>query len=110
MDLLITIDANLTVEDNKNRCEVEQDGGFQLDSIQFGTLVRNGQTFTVNKAAFDIESSFKILNELTFVPVGVNDPNAIKAAATAEGRTFICDSQIYVQNHITRVLVFGKKV
>ena len=110
MDLLITIDAALSLDDTKNRCEVEQEGGFQLDCIQFGTVVNNRQTFLVNKASFDLECSFKILNELTFVPVGNSNPDTIKSQMTGEGRTFICDTQIYVQNQVTRVIVFGKKV
>lgn len=110
MDLLVTIDAELSLKDTENRCEVEQEGGFQLDSIQFGTLVNDGQTFLVNKAAFDLASSFKILNDLTFVTVGASDPEAMKHEMNAQGQTFICDTKIYVQNHITRMMVFGKKV
>jgi hypothetical protein len=111
MDLLVTIDADLSLGDTESRCEVEQESGFQIDNIKFGTVVSDGTVFQVNKAEFDLESSFKILNDLTFVQIeATGNPDAIKKQMTGEGRTFICDTQIYVQNHIQRVMVFGKKV
>ncbi|MGH9929414.1 MAG: hypothetical protein ACREA9_09305 [Pyrinomonadaceae bacterium] len=108
MDFLVTIDGNLSLTDTERRCEFEQNAGFQLDSIQFGTVVHSGQTFLVNKAAFDLKLSGR-LNDLTFVEVGSNDPAKLKKDKEAEGWTFICDSQIYVVNHVTRIMVFGKK-
>ena len=110
MDLLVTIDADLPLSDTEKRCELEQEGGFQLDNIQFGTVVSEGTVFLVNKAAFDLQSSFKILNDLTFVEVGAQKPDDIKKKMTSEGRTFICDTQMYVQKKVSRVMVFGKKV
>lgn len=111
MDLLVRIDADLSLSDIENRCQVEQEAGFQLDIIKFGTIVSEGNVFQVNKAEFNLESSFKILNDLTFIQIKTADnPDNIKEKMTKEGRTFICDTQIYVQNHITRVMVFGKKV
>lgn len=110
MDLLVTIDAELPLGDTEKRCELEQQGGFQLDNIQFGTVVSEGTVFIVNKAAFELQSSFKILNDLTFVEVGTQNPDDMKKQMTAQGKTFICDTQIYVQKKVTRVMVFGKKV
>jgi hypothetical protein len=111
MDLLITIDGDLPLKGTEERCEVEQNAGFQLENIKFGTVISGSKVFQVNKAEFDLESSVKILNALTFTKVGTGDnANTIKDAMTAEGRTFICDTQLYVEGQLTRVLVFGKKV
>lgn len=108
MDYLASIDGALSLSDTEKRCEKEQDAGFQFESIQFGTVVNDGQTFLVNKAAFDLKLSGR-LNDLQFVEVGTNDPAKLRKDKEGEGATFICDSQIYVQNHVTRVMVFGKK-
>jgi hypothetical protein len=110
MDLLVTIDAELSLGDTEKRCELEQQAGFQLDNVQFGTVVSNGTVFLVNKAAFDLQSSFKILNDLTFVELGNQKPDDIKDQMTLQGKTFICDSQMYVAKKVARVLIFGKKV
>lgn len=109
MDFLVKIDAGLSLSDTENRCEVEQDAGFQLDNIKFGTVIEDGQVFQVNKAEFN-EKLVGRLKNLSFVEVSANDkPNDVREKGENEGWTFICDTQIYVQNHITRVMVFGKK-
>jgi hypothetical protein len=110
MDLLVTIDADLPLGDTEKRCELEQQAGFQSDNIQFGTVVSEGTVFLVNKASFDLQSSFKILDDLTFVAVGAQNPDELKKQMTAQGKTFICDTQIYLQKQVTRIMVFGKKL
>jgi hypothetical protein len=110
MDLLIKIDAELTLEQTKDRCEFEQKGGFQLTAVKFGTVIEENEVFPVNKAEFDLESSIKILDELTFISVGSQKPDDISKEMKSQGRTFICDSQIFVENKLTRVMVFGKNI
>ncbi len=109
MDYLVTIDSELSLDATESRCEVEQEAGFQLDSIVFGTVVDVANTFTVNKASFNFESSVKILNDLHFVEVGDGDSKDIVEKKKKDGWIPICDTQIYVEKHIKRVLVFGKK-
>jgi hypothetical protein len=108
MDFLQVIDADLSLGETETRCEKTQNSGLQLDSIQFGTLVDQGKTFLVNKAAFNEKLTGR-LNDLLFVELGADDAAALRKQKVSEGLTFICDSQIYVKNHVTRVLVFGKK-
>lgn len=111
MDLLVTIDGDLPLKGIEQRCEVEQNAGFQLENIKFGTVISGSNVFQVNKAEFELESSVKILNDLTFVLIGASDkPDDVKKQMTDQGRTFICDTQIYVEGQLSRVLVFGKKV
>ncbi len=109
MDKLVKIDADLTLKQTEQRCEAEQQMGFQLDIVKFGTLVEGNNVFPVNKAEFNFESSVKILDQLTFVEAGNNNPDTITQQMTAQNHTFICDTQIFVQKHIRRVLIFGKK-
>jgi hypothetical protein len=112
MDLLVTISGDLSLSETESRCEVEQNEGFQLDNIKFGTVIAEGKVFQVNKAEFNLESSLKILNDLSFVAIGpgANPDDVKKKKITDEGMTFICDSQIYVTGKLSRVMVFGKKV
>lgn len=103
------IDGTLTLDQIKSRCEVEQDGGFQLQKIKFGTNTQGANVFLVNKTEF-MSKPIGRLKHLLFVPVGTSDPDKLKKQKVdAEGWTFICDEQIYVQSQLTRVQVFGKR-
>jgi len=106
-DLTENIDGNLTLDQTKDRCKVEQDGGFQLQNIENGTIDAAGQALMINKAEFGL-MPIGGFTDLLFVEVGGNDPAQIKAQNEGAGWTFICDTKIYVQNQITRVMVFGK--
>lgn len=106
-DYTANLDGSMTLEQTRDRCQVEQTAGFQLESIKFGTITERGKVLLVNKAEFRGELDW--LGTLLFVVVGTNDPVALRAQKEAEGWTFICDSQIYIQNNVTKVMVFGKK-
>lgn len=108
MDFLARIDANLTLKQTEQRCEVEQNAGFELESIKFGTIIEGGTVLQVNKAEF-VSKPVGRLKNLLFVEVGAKDPAALKKEKTDDGWKFICDTQIYVQNKVERVMVFGKK-
>jgi len=109
MDLLRKIDANLTLKQTEQRCEVEQNAGFELESIKFGTIIEGGTVLQVNKAEF-VSKPIGRLKNLKFEEVGTQDPAALKKKRTEdEGWKFICDTQIYVLNDVRRVMVFGKK-
>ena len=111
MDFLETIDGNLELGETERDCEVVQNGGFQMDNINHSLVFVDGEVIPVNKGEFNLESSLKILNDLTFVEVGNKKPDDIKSDMTKnQGQTFICDSQIYVKNKLARVMVFGKQV
>jgi len=111
MDYLETIDGNLELEETVRTCEVVQHGGFQMDNINHSLVFEDGQTIPVNKAEFNLESSVKILNDLEFIVVGNQNPDKLKGDMTTnKGYTFICDCQIYIQNRLTRIMAFGKKV
>jgi hypothetical protein len=109
MDYLVSIDSGLKLSETEQRCEVEQNAGFQLDNIKFSTVVDAGNVFTINKAEFNYKSSFTILNDLHFVELVNNDPKTVSDEKKKSGWIPICNTQIYVENHIKRVLVFGKK-
>jgi hypothetical protein len=106
-DLTENIDGDLTLDETRDRCKVEQDGGFQLQNIQNGTINSGGVALPVNVADFAV-MPIGGFTDLLFVAVGANNPNDIKSQNQGAGWTFICDSKIYVQGQITRVLVFGK--
>ena len=109
MDLLIKIDGNLTLKDNENRCQLEQEAGYKLTSIKFGTEIAKGKTLQINKAEFDLASVLEILNDLNFVQAADSDKvDDIKAKMP--GWTFICDTQIYVKDKLQRTVVFGRQV
>lgn len=108
MDKLVPIDAQLTLSETEARCEGEQQTGYQLKSIKFGTIVDAGNVFPVNKAEFDFASSVEILNDLTFVAIGEHQPAEIMAQMKSGGMTFICETQIYIRDHVTGIMVFGK--
>ncbi|HEX8559907.1 MAG TPA: hypothetical protein VF668_17555 [Pyrinomonadaceae bacterium] len=108
MDLLRKIDANLTLKQTEQRCEVEQNAGFELESIKFGTIIEGGTVLQVNKAEF-VSKPVGRLKNLDFVEVGAQNPETLKKSKTDAGWKFICDTQMYVQNNVKRVMVFGKK-
>lgn len=109
MDLLIKIDGNLSLADNESRCEHEQEAGYKLNGIKFGTEIAEGQVLQINKAEFDLANVIDILNDLSFVRA--KDSDTIEAVkAKMPGWTLICDTQIYVQNQLQRVVVFGRQV
>lgn len=108
MDYLATIDGNLTLQETEERCEVEQFSGFKIDSIKFGTIFDGGNVKLVNNAAFDMANSTAILTNLEIRELGADNPTDVKTQMKTQGWTFICDSQIYVQDQLKRVLVFGR--
>ncbi len=108
MDLEVTILGNLTLPQTEERCKSEQLGGYKLDSITFGTAFEGGNVKLVNKAAFFEANSTQILTNLKLRELGADDANALKADMKAQSWIFICDSHIYVQDQLKRVLVFGK--
>jgi hypothetical protein len=106
-DLTENLDGNLTLSETESRCEVEQNGGFQLERITNGVINAGGTAVQVNVAEF-VSKPIGGFTDLSFVEVGNQDAAALKAQNEGAGFTFICDEKIYVQDQITRVLVFGK--
>lgn len=108
-DFTADLDGDMTLDETRSRCEVEQDGGFQLRGIKFKTLTAGSTVLLVNKADF-MDKPIGRLKHLRFEPVGTKDPAQLKKQIVeAEKWTFICDSQIYVKQNVTRVMVFGKR-
>jgi hypothetical protein len=105
-DLTVNIDGNLTLEQTKARCEVEQNGGFQLQAIKNATLPQGGEALLVNKAEF--VDNIDWLKTLLFLEPGPDDPEKIKTQKKAQGWTWLCSGAIYVQNEIKNVMVFAK--
>lgn len=109
MDLLVKIDGSLSLSDTESRCEHEQEAGFKLTGIKFGTEIDEGTVIQINKAEFDLASVVEILNDLNFVSAKDSEKlDDIKGKLA--GWTFICDTQIYVQDNLQRVVVFGRQV
>lgn len=108
MDYEVKIFGSLKLQDTEEVCESEQLGGFKLDSLTSGTEFNGGKVVLINKAAFDIANSASILTDLEFQELGADDPNKIREQMKQQGWIFICDSHIYVQDQLKRVLVFGK--
>lgn len=102
----VKIDANLTLQQTKNRCIVEQNKGFQLQNIERSTVTQDGETLMINKARF--ESNIEFLPTLDFVELGANNPETIKSQKQAQGWTFISTGPIFVENNITVVMVFAR--
>ena len=108
-DLTRELDGDFTLEQTTKACEVEQDGGFQLQSIKLGTKSAGGKVLPINKAEF-MSKAIGRFKSLLFVELGANNPKSIKDQKTAEGWTAIGDAtQIHVKGQPTAVLVFGKK-
>ena len=108
MDYLATIDGNINLQATERVCEDEQRGGFKLDSIKFGTVFEDEKVKLINNASFDMANSTAILTNLQFLELGADNPETVKAQMKTQGWTFICDSQIYIENQLKRVLVFGR--
>jgi hypothetical protein len=103
------LDGAMTLSETEKACEVEQDGGFQLEDIHFDTVTKDGQVFQVNKAGFNEKLADRLKN-LHFVELKDNDdPEKIKNEKKEMGWTFICKNQIFVENFTKKVMVFGKK-
>lgn len=104
----VKIDGSLPLKGTKDRCEQKQRSGFKLTDIKFNTETDEGKVFEINEAKFDRALAVDILDELTFVPAADSDKmEAIKKKAP--GSELIIDTKIFVENHVTRVVVFGKK-
>ena len=110
MKRIAKLSANFTLIDTEEACEQIQRGNFNLESIATTTEMENDKTTSKNKAVFLGVHSDKVLNELTFVVVGDQKPASITEKMTGDGQTAICDSEIFVKNTVTRVLVFGRRV
>lgn len=108
-DLTRELDGDFTLDQTKSACEVEQDGGFQLQSIKLGTKAAGGRTLPINKAEF-MAKAIGGFKTLLFVELGANNPDSIRAQKTAEGWTAIGGAtQVNVKGQPTAVVVFGKK-
>jgi hypothetical protein len=105
-DLIVNIDGNLTLDQTKDRCFVEQNAGYQLQSIKNATLPQGGEALMVNKAEF--VENLHWLKTLLFIEPGANDPETVKTQKKAQGWTWLCSGAIYVLNQITNVMVFAK--
>jgi len=105
-DKVVNIDGNLTLDQTRDRCIVEQNSGYQLQSIENATLSQNGLVLMVNKSEY--VANLDWLPDLLFVEPGPNNPDTIKDQKTAEGWTWLCSGAIYVLNQITNVMVFAK--
>lgn len=109
MDRLVKIDGNLSLSGTESRCEMEQEKGYKLTKIAFGTEIVGSTPIQINKAEFDLASSIDILNDLNFVQAEEDDDlDNIKGEMA--GWTFMFETQMYVSNHVERVIVFGKQV
>ena len=108
-DLTVNIDGALTLDQTRDACVVEQNDGFQLQNIKFDTVTAANKVLLVNKTEF-MSKPIGRLKNLLFIPVGTNNPEELKKQKVeVEKWKFICDSEIYVEDQITRVMVFGKK-
>ena len=97
-DLLVPIDAALTLQATEDVCEVKQAGIFQLTGIEIGTVTKNGQVFLVNNACFK-KKLHGLLKNLSFVEGSV---------AKKDGFTKMFECKMYVESHVKDVSVFGK--
>jgi hypothetical protein len=108
-DLTRELDGDFTLEETTNACLVEQDGGFQLQSIEFGTKHVGGKALPINKAEF-MAKAIGRFKKLLFVELGANNPDTIRKQKEAEGWTAIGKTtKINIQAKQTAVLVFGRK-
>jgi len=108
-DLTRELDGDFTLEQTTKACEVEQDGGFQLQSIEFGTKPVGGLVLPINKAEF-MAKAIGRFKHLLFVELGANDSETIRNQKQAEGWAAIGKTtKIHIQAKQTAVLVFGKK-
>jgi len=98
-DLVVEIDAALSLSDTQERCRVEQADVYQLAQIEIGTVTNDdGQVLLVNKACFN-EKLSGLLKQLSFVEGSV---------ATKPDWTKLFECDMYVESHVTHVSVFGQ--
>ena len=108
-DLTRELDGDFTLEQTTEACQVEQDGGFQLQSIEFGTKPFGGKVLPINKAEF-MSKPIGRFKRLLFVELGANNPETIRKQKKAEGWTAIGETtRIHIEAKPTAVLVFGRK-
>lgn len=111
-DYTANLDGNITLDQTTSLCEVEQDAGFQLQKLKFSTVTEGSTVLLVNKADF-MSKPIGRLKHLLFFPAPSTDPvqreKQKKQKVEVEKWTFICESDIYVQDNVTHVMVFGKK-
>lgn len=108
MDYEAKIFGDLTLQQTEETCESEQLGGFKLDSLTSGSEFDGGNVRLINKAAFNIANSASILTNLEFRELDADDPTQVREQMKGQGWIFICDSHIYIQDQLKRVLVFGR--
>lgn len=109
MDRLVKIDGTLSLKGTESRCEMEQEKGYKLTKITFGTEILGSTVLPVNKAEFDLASSIDILNDLNLVQAEKDD-DLEDIKNQTPGFTFMFETQMYVNSHIERVVVFGRQV
>jgi hypothetical protein len=108
-DLTRELDGDFTLEETTKACEVEQDGGFQLQSIEFRTKFVGGKALPINRAEF-MAKAIGRFKKLLFVELGANNPVSIRKQKEAEGWTPIGEAtKIHIQAKQIPVLVFGRK-
>jgi len=105
-DKVVNIDGNLTMDQTRDRCVVEQNKGFRLTGIQNATLSQGGAALLVNKSEYVRDLDFPAT--LLFVELGANNPDKLKKQKEDEDFTHLCTGSIFVQNNIKSVMVFGK--
>ena len=108
MDYEAKMYGDLTLHQTEETCESEQLGGFKLDSLTTGTEYVDGNVRLINKAAFNIANSASVLTNLKFRALASDDPKTVRDQMKSQGWIFVCDSHIYVEDMLKRVLVFGK--
>lgn len=108
MDRLIKIDGSLSLKATESRCEMEQEKGYKLTKIAFGTEIVGSTAVPINKAEFDLASAIDILNDLNLVQAKKDDKiDEIKG--NMAGWTLMFETQMYVNSHVERVVVFGRQ-
>lgn len=105
-DKIVKFDAELTMDQTRDACVVEQNAGYQLQSLEHKTIFHGGVALMVNRAEFIANLDW--LPELLFVAPGPNDPNAIKTQKAAQGWEFLFSGAIYVEGSIENMMVFAK--
>src|SRR5688572_24423654 len=103
-----SLDGDITLKATEDRCELEQEAGYQLKSIVHGTETVNGKVLPVNKCVFERKRRDR-LKDLHFEKVPDGKTRAqVQTTLEGQGWSYICDGQIYVKNHITTIVVVGK--
>ena len=106
-------DGDMTLGELEQKCEMEQVAGLQLSDIRYGTVIKDGVVFPVNKASYE-EKIIGRLRNLSFTEASSDDAAAkIKETLETEGWTYIADTHVYAgkdgQTHLLRVIIGGKK-